>query len=238
MMDKQKIKWWPDHFLQRGNEFDFFWKEYLNSSQKNILFILGKGFDPRMNCGITRILRVESNCKLTCMAINFQEGEFSPSRAYMDKVSYNFEQLKHLLSGRHTLINKELKMIEGKRRIGGRKAAELFADKEILSPYTDIVVDISAMPRNIYFPLINQILMLLDKADIKEQGKNLHVIVAEDFSQDIKISAKELDENASYMFSFSANMELEDSAETPLIWFPLLGEGKQEQINEIGRAHV
>lgn len=233
MTDNLEMKWWPNHFLQRGVDFDAFWKEYLNSGQKNILFILGKGFDPRMNCGINQMLGFEGEFKLTCMVINFQEGEFSPSRAYTDDVVFNFEQLERLLNGRHALIEKELKMIEGKRRIGGRKAAELFSDKEILMRYTDIVVDISAMPRNIYFPLINQILVLLDKADIKEQGKNLHVIVAEDFSQDIRISAKELDENASYMFSFSADMELEDSAETPLIWFPLLGEGKQEEINTI-----
>lgn len=89
------------------------------------------------------------------------------------------------------------------------------------------------MPRSIFFPLINQILIVLAYNDIREKKINLHVVVAEDFSQDIRTSAKELDENASYMFSFFADMELESHADSPIIWFPVLGEGKQIQISTI-----
>lgn len=85
----------------------------------------------------------------------------------------------------------------------------------------------------VFFPLINQILIVLAYNDIREKKINLHVVVAEDFSQDIRTSAKELDENASYMFSFFADMELESHADSPIIWFPVLGEGKQIQISTI-----
>lgn len=226
------MKWWPNHFLQRGTQFSDFWKNYFNSGKRNMLFVMGKGFDSRMNYGISQMLEINSDCDLTCMVVNLLEGEFSPSQAFAEDAERNFSQLNKILGKRNNLMQFDLQMMEGSRRVGGRKAALLFADHNILKPYTDIVVDISAMPRNVYFPLIKQILNLLD-SDENKIMKNLHVIVAEEFSLDIKISAKELDENASYMFSFSGSMELEALAETPVIWFPILGEGKQEQLNII-----
>jgi len=230
MTGKDSLRWWPHNFLQSGDGFDQFWQSYLHAGDRNILFILGKGFDSRMNCGIEKILGFKERLKLTCMMINIQEGEFSPSRAYLHEVEDNYCKLKKLLEDRCDLIEEDLAMLKDTRRVGGRKAAVLFTDENLLLPYTDVVVDISAMPRNIYFPLIKQIDNLIQNMVHKGLGKNLHVIVAEEFIRDIRIR-QELDENASYMFSFSGGMELEGNADTPIIWFPILGEGKQEQLD-------
>lgn len=223
--------WWPNNFYCGGAQFTTFWGEYLSKDKRRILFIMGKGFDDRMNMGIKEILKCSTTVEITCIAINFIEGDNSPSKIYEGKVQKNFQELEELLKGNVSQVN--IEMLDNKRRTGGRKVAELFKDPKSIAGFSDIILDISAMPRSIYFPLINRLLKVCRIVPDGGQKTNLHIVIAENSSLDIRITASELDENASYMFSFGGQMELESLEELPIVWFPVLGEGKLEQLRII-----
>src|SRR5688572_18654455 len=66
---------------------------------------------------------------------------------------------------------------EKRDSIAARSSANLFADESTIEPYTDVVIDISAMPRVVYFPLISRLVYFHD--DLRKVGKpapDVHVI--------------------------------------------------------------
>ena len=84
---------WNDYFLRKNAECNQFWEEYLKSS-RDILFILGSGFDPRMCIGIESILEKDGSGLRHCMLINFHEGNNSPSKDFRHEVDENKENDK------------------------------------------------------------------------------------------------------------------------------------------------
>lgn len=229
------MKWFPNNFIAKNEDFIDFWSTYLEDNSKKILYILGKGFDSRMNEGISKLLRLRKDLNLSCYVINIDEGTHSPTKEYSDQVSQNFKQLTSLLLDK-CIKTIEIKMSERRRWVGGRRIAGNFAAYNTIQEYTDIIIDISAMPRSIYFPLINQLLKLLEKE--KESKINLHIVVAEHFGIDNNIKAVELDDTSSYMFSFSGQMEQYALNDSPIIWFPVLGEGKEDQVSIIYKTLI
>lgn len=226
---------WKEYFLRKNEEFDKFWKKYLEQS-RDILFILGQGFDPRMCIGLEAILKNGGAGLRDCILVNFIEGENSPSVDFRQEVEQNMEELERLLGGKDkfdtTTINMES---EDGHRIGARRAAEIFNSFSSLEKYSDIIIDISSLPFNIYFTLIGKTLFLLDKAkkEKKEKIPNLHVIVSENTNVDKSIRKSGLSDDASYLFGFTGNLESISKEEDPTVWVPVLGEGQREQIELI-----
>lgn len=228
-MSKERY-WWPHNFCCKGKEFQKFWEMYFQRGEHKVLFILGHGFDPRMNHGLSAILPFINDANLKCMLLMLDEGSNSPSRDYLLLAEKNYQQLKDLMP-EENLIEIIIKLVEDGRRVGGRYAANLFKDLTYIDDYTDIIVDVSALPRSIYFPMIVQLLNIIDKHRLPEQKKrNLHVIVTESPYMDNAIIEQELDENASYMFSLSGEMNMTAGESKPIVWFPIIGEGKGEQL--------
>jgi len=169
------------------------------------------------------------------MAVEFDEGPSSPSKAYRPLVEENWSALQALVEGRATLSVRAVRIwSDDGRRIGARSAAALFSTFGDVSGYTDIVVDISALPRGIYFPLIAKILHLLDTTP-ENTGRrpNLHVVVAENPLLDRCIQDDGIDETAAYLHPFGASLEMEATADHPKVWIPVLGERQGTQLVRI-----
>lgn len=47
---------WSPYVLLKGEELPHFWKSHFEIPGKKVLYILGKGFDVRMNLGIEGLL--------------------------------------------------------------------------------------------------------------------------------------------------------------------------------------
>lgn len=223
---------WGDYFLRKGSEFNTFWKEYLNNEEHNALFVLGLGFDPRMCTAVEVILNVGGNGKRDCFLIVFDEGPASPSRRYEDDVSSNKSKIEGMFTGKGEIIEKSVKMFSDEgRRIGPRNAVNIFSSIDDLVKYTDIVVDISAIPRGLYFPIIGKLLDFYDNTESK--SLNIHVVVADNPMLDAKIRPESVDDKAEYMHGFSGNIELVSTAEVPRIWMPILGEKRTVHMERI-----
>jgi hypothetical protein len=230
-MDKvKKMRWNPYVLLKNEGVIKFWEQRFLNQLEnEKLLFILGKGFDPRMNLALRSLMESCPNINIECWMITFDEGANSSSHKYSELVDENLLELGGLLSSRK-LAEKKIKIwdIQGKKRtrVGDQQASRLISGFDEISEFSDIIVDVSALPRGVYFSFIGRLLALVDyqKADISKP--NIYVSIAENASIDSKI--REFDPGEVYYpRGFGGGVELASEHQKPLIWFPILGEERK-----------
>ena len=225
---------WDPYILKGGNHFDDFWGEYLRLEKRDVLYVLGKGFDPRMCNGIERLYNLSGEGKRDCLLIEFVEGPESPSRQYQPLVQANADKLHGLITKKGEIHTETIQMWKDdgirKRRIGSYSAGNVMNAIKI-DGYSDIVIDISAMPQSIYFPLIGSCLSLIDQN--KNCKINIHIIVCENVELDKGIEDNGIDDKAYYIHGFSGGMENEATEGIPKIWIPILGEGSTPKLEKI-----
>lgn len=228
---ENKLRW--DSYVQiKGfDQIQSFLKKYLKDKSKNILFVLGKGFDIRMNEGIKQIVNCNSGVKIKCLLIDFDEGNDSSSKEYKNNVDINLNYL-HSLKG-ISIETKNISIWKGKgrnkRRIGDKEASDIFTTYNDILEYSDIIVDISALPRGIYFSLIGKLLTLIDiNKSGGEEKHNLFIFTCENAKIDQITIKDEIDQELKFSFGFGGGLEL--TSDDPIIWFPILGENKESQI--------
>ena len=210
---------WNPYVLMRNDETFQFYSSHFVKNERKTLFVLAKGFDVRMNISISKLLEANPDIELDCFLIEFDEGPNSNSHKYKYLVDENFEELTSILKGK-TILKKNLTLFGGtkknKKRVGDRNAANIIQTFNEISHYSDIIVDISALPRGIYFSLIGKILSLLES---KENSINLFISVAENASIDTKIEEYGVDDDLNYQHGFGGDIELSSEIEEPVIWF-------------------
>lgn len=223
---------WENNFSRSGKNFSQFWNDYLKNSERSIFFIMGLGFDPRTNHGIKEIFSIKSKGKRECVAIRYKK--------YRDQVSTNTFVIKHIEELEKFLqdkvnINPNFKDLiirsDEDKSIASVNASNLISESEF-QDFSDIVLDISAMPRGIFLPLLNKILTIIDnQSGIK---KNLHVIIAENPELDTSIKDKGIEEQMTYPHGFRISDTVK-TEEYSKIWIPILGEGQLEQFKIIDK---
>lgn len=227
---------WQNYVLHRGSELKAFWQAHLGERERNILFVLAKGFDPRMCLGFRLVLDCGGTGRRDADLIEFSEGPASPSQIYRSRVDENVKKLSAMIEGRGVIHRREIKTrsAEG-HRIASRSAGNVFKKIDDFDGYSDIVLDISAMPRAVYIPLIAKILHILDHARAAAGPKhlNLHVFVWEDPLLDQNIRDEGIEDTAVYLHPYSGAMDREATAGQPKVWIPLLGEGQRVQLERI-----
>jgi len=227
---------WKDAVLESGDELQKFWKHHLAERERSLLFILAKGFDPRMCIGIEMLLGLTDSTRLNVDLIEFDEGPTSPSRDYIELAKQNMTILECLMQNRGEIRIHSLKMrSEDGRRITSQGAFQLYRRIEDIGDYSDIILDISAAPRGVYMPLATKILHLVDRANSLGHNPpiNFHIMVAENSALDAKIHDEGVEERADYVPPFRGAMDREATAGEPRIWIPILGENQRVQLERI-----
>src|SRR5262249_61763800 len=133
----------------------------------------------------------------------------SPSLTHQEHVDRNWSELQAAVRGRGKVSLQPLEFwsAEG-RRVSSQSARDLFGSAASFAGYTDIVVDVSAMPRSVYFPLLARVLYFLDlEPPSRTPPVNLHVLVAEDPALDAGIREEGIDEKAQFMASFGGGFD-------------------------------
>lgn len=214
---------WEDSLLLKGTT-DI--EKYFNNEKKK-LFIMAKGFDPRMCQGIKCILSVDPDIDI--VLINYSETPKSSSHDYTSDSNCNLNEFKSLCREEKV---KEVKFSMW-REEGGRKTSlvkknlEREFTSERLIGYNEVIIDMSAMPRSIYAVLIR----ILNK---RKKDCKLSIMVCENSVFDDSIIPTNAFEDASYLNgigAFSIGSETDNDKNT--LWFPMLGTGSEETIKKI-----
>ena len=230
---------WDSYVLVSNKEINSFWKEHfcITQLQRSVLFIIGKGFDIRMN-NVFKTLLSSTNIQIRCLLIEYNEGLNSPSHKYQSVIDKNINELEDLISLNSNVQYEKLLIniwkTEGrdKRRIGDRDISDKIYNYNI-NDFTDVIVDISSLPRGIYFSMIGTLLTKFDK-DIKYKSINLFVAVAENFNIDKRINGEGIDEKIKCIHGFGGGIE-KQSNQKPIVFLPVLGEKK---VNDLYRLYT
>ncbi len=226
---------WQDYVLTQGKGFSDFWSSHLQHS-RDILFVLGSGFDPRMCLGLDVFMNAGGLGHRHILTIAFEEGPLPPSPVQLALAAQNRAELQRLVPpGILTERCIPLWSEDKRRRVGASHAVKIFKTVKDVIGYSDLVVDISALPRGIYFPLIAKILYILDGARSKGTPHlpNLHVVVSEDPELDWHIRDEGVEDAAEYLTNFQGGAAIQGDNTLPMVWIPLLGEGQQAQLERI-----
>ncbi|MDD2986137.1 hypothetical protein [Flavobacterium sp.] len=224
---------WNPYVLLQDESVKELWRNHFYGSNKKVLFILGKGFDVRMNLGIQSLIEICPNIDLDCLLIGLDEGKDSSSHKLQDLVDENIDEINSLLVNQK-IIKKELKLwsSKGKKKvkIGDREASNLIEGYEEIKNYTDIIVDISALPRGVYFSLIGKLLTLIDK--YSDNTQNLFVCISENAKIDELTKEKVTEGDVNFLHGFGGGIEITSEIDKPLVWFPILGEEKLSHVRK------
>ena len=225
---------WLGYTLRGSSEFVPFWDSLIHSRKRDLLFVVGSGFDPRMSAAAKAIMRLGGEGVRRCLVVEYDEGSTSPSRAHDDLAASNAETLGALFNRPDQIVKRRIDMLsaDGRRRVGSRRAAEVFESVNDIAEFTDILLDINALPRSIYMPMLAKLLYLIDMM-AEFSNVNLHVLTSNDPVLDRAITDKGLSDDATYLHGFESGIEQESTADVPKVWMPILGEGKTPHFERI-----
>lgn len=223
------------NFLARGEDFEKFWAQYL-SDDKHIKYIMGLGFDPRtMNC-FTSIRKQIKSENMNCTVIEYDTASSSDPQL-KQMLNHNTESLKAVLpENEWNRIKINTAVAHGNTSLAASKSVQ----PNELGEYTDIILDITAMPTSVYFPITRNILDWIATHKIRsiaDRPINFHLVASENPKLDGAIRDKNIDESITYMHKFATMLQRDADAQLPKVWIPLLGEGQRKQLVTI-RKHV
>ena len=109
----------------------------------------------------------------------------------------------------------------------GLLIARDFFTANLIEGYDELILDISALPRSVFFPLLRG---LLEKADKHEWAGQLHVVACDNPSIDMLVTGDGVDTPAALPGFSDPN-----PPETPptKIWVPVLGEGETQRVEKL-----
>ena len=160
-----------------------------------VLFLLGKGFDPRMNNILKLFLENNPKQKLDCMAFDFPNEKDPEENKMLYEINSNqLTELKRLYG-----FGYEELRIDGNlpwdKRIAQMSRQVISKD---LSAYNDVIMDISSLPRAFYFNIGKALFNKLDK----DKSKNLFFAVSENVTIDERIKKTPVIDNIEPLVGF------------------------------------
>jgi len=152
--------------------------------------------------------------------ILLRERRPEPPEELVARADKNIEALRSVISNVEVF---EINVLaeDDEAVIGGRRATAAIAGVS-LEPYTDVVLDLSALSVGISFPVAR---FLLDAVGQARPHKNFHLVVVSNAGVDDAIKSVP-SEFVDPVHGFSGTLDLEESEQDPKIWMPALAIGK------------
>ena len=220
---------WDPYVLAGGEDFDAFWQTHLVGRKREVLLLLGRGFDQRAIKALRRFRELGVLPKI--WLLRFDNGQ-EDSRLRERLTQANHDALLELVAGANVV---ELPVTIGGRSANATSRSTTRAIRKLggVGSVDDVVVDISAMPRVVALSAIAKLIYDLDEQS-SGGGKetNLHVVAAESVGTDLEARGSLMDEVTS-LVGFSGRLNEETTETVPRVWFPVLGEGQGRRLGLI-----
>ena len=224
---------WDPYILAGAGEFEPFWKDHLRGRRREILFVLGRGFDPRALKAIRQISQLGALLRVWLLA--FESGqEDSPRRSEL--TLRNRAALTDLV-GEKNIVQLAVSIgMAGHANATSRSTRSAISRQDATVTVDDVVVDISAMPRVVALSAIAKLIHDQDAAGASRKSTNLHVVAAESVRTDLDARGSLMDDVTS-LVGFSGRLNEESTEHVPRVWFPVLGERQRERLQLI-QSHL
>lgn len=221
---------WDPYIFRQGEDFDAFWENYAKETSRRFLFVLGRGYDPRALSVLEKIVGFGGEVDIWLLAFDngFQDSEL--------RIQLTLDNVKKLeaLVGASKIHEIEVSLgRSGQGNATSRNVRQALRTAGSLDVYTDVVVDISAMPRMVALTAVASLLHELDKMSVDGPDVNLHVTTAESVSADIGAARGTLRDDVTNVIGFGGQLDSESTDQIPRVWFPVLGEQQGIRLSRI-----
>jgi len=239
---------WDRYVFRRGNEVHELWDGLFGSRAIRLLYIAGYGFDVRAQAAMRELVaslqipgRDLTSAKL--LLVGFSDYELSQDLFELTKE--NVAKLNSIFSPLGTAQTIIIGSSSDVEEDVSASVALSLGIKQVLdsvNDYTDIILDVSSLPRVAYLAILTSLLgklvphkslELVHDHPLKANNVNLQVLVAEDAKLDGNILAEDPSNDLVLVPGFSGAMHAESVKEWPLVWFPILGENRVSQLQKI-----
>ena len=238
---------WQHYVFRRGMAVSDMWDRFFRDRPLNLLYIGGRGFDPRAQTTITKFVRsvVSSAARVEAadlLLVGLSRYELD------DDLKAATEENATFLRNTFSVLGQTAELIMDARAEGEDELSTSNALRNGVETLltrvpgrTDIILDISSLPRVAYLAIMTGLLHYLvpDKAApnaLAAGGVNLQVLVAEDAALDNAIRSEDPNADLVTIPGFSTAMYAESMQDWPMVWFPILGENRLGQLNVVTNA--
>lgn len=236
---------WDQYVFRRGSDANDLWDSMFENRTMRLLYIAGSGFDVRaqvvMRQCIESILNsggVVEDAEL--ILINLTNYRLDADLEELTE--QNARELGEIFAPIGKVESVSFGATEDGEELSASSALRLGTDAVLrkVTDQTDIILDASSLPKVVYLALMTSLLnrLIPDKNahnPLAAGGVNFQVLVAEDANLDGQIMAEELGNEIVLVPGFSGAMQAESVQDWPLVWFPILGEHRVNQLKQIVR---
>jgi hypothetical protein len=236
---------WDQYVFRRGLDANELWDRLFEKRPVRLLYIAGSGFDVRAQAVMRELVESIRNSGATVedaklVLIAFANYRLDPALEAL--TAENAHELAAIFSSIGNVERVPFGTSENDDELSASSALRQGTDTvmRMVSNQTDIILDASSLPRVIYLALMTSLLnrLIPDKAApnaLAAGGVNFQVLVAEDAELDGLIMAEDPSNEVVLVPGFSGAMQVESVQDWPLVWFPILGEHRVSQLQQIMR---
>ena len=240
---------WDNYVFRRGADVEELWDQMFAERRQlerpvRLLYVTGRGFDVRATSVLARFVDrlKDSGCRIEkahLLFVGFSGYQLS-KELHAQTRKNEAEMLAYFegVGSSHTVTIGGA--AEGEDDISSNIALRRGADEilQSVTDQTDIVLDVSSLPRVAYVTILLSLLArIIPEGDknggLSAGGVSLQVLVAEDAQLDSKISSEDPSNDLTLIPGYSQALQSESQQEEPLVWFPILGENRLAQLRKI-----
>ncbi|MEY2423024.1 MAG: hypothetical protein QOI95_3091 [Acidimicrobiaceae bacterium] len=209
---------WARYIRTAGD--DQFGEQWEVLARDPVLVVTGGGFDPRVPRALRRLLEV-AKAQVDVVRIELTGATEDPEIAAITQANRTAVDALIADAG-GTLIDQPFPSVQSLRS-AGVNISRAFHEAGYLDRHKQILVDVSGLPRSVYFPLVLGLL----RASATTWDGDLHVVACDSHEVDSAL-IEEGAEAPGPLGGFAGPTS--DSAWATTIWIPVLGEGMSEQL--------
>ena len=236
---------WDQYVFRREPEVLGLWDDMFRPRQSKVLFVAGCGFDVRVTSVLKRFLdsaRTGHYDLKDPILLLIELSGYELDDELQEQTTDNSVALRALFEPFGTVITMPLQLAGGSEEHRTthalREAAQVL--KSHVMGRTDIVLEVSSLPRVVYLTLMTSLLghlipNVLAKDAKLAGGVNLQILVAEDAKLDSKIRSEDPSESLVTIPGFGGGFNVASMDDWPVVWFPMLGEGRTSHFEKVRR---
>jgi hypothetical protein len=238
---------WNHYAFGRGAKVQDLWDGLYRNRTVRLLYVAGRGFDVRAQSALRQFVRVARAAdarfeQADLLLIGLSGYQLS------EELHQQTEENARAFESDFSVIGKTRGVTVGPSSAGeedlsASNALQLGIEAVLanVNEQTDIVLDVSSLPRVTFLALLTSLLQKLtpDKRAFNAlgaRGVNLQVIVAEDPALDAAIRSEDPSNELITIPGFSSALVAESVQDWPVVWFPILGENRIGQLVRVSAA--